>query len=431
MTPGEPQQSRGIIALFAQNPVAANILMFALLIGGLIVMGRTKAEVLPEIDPRMITVSVVYAGATPAEVEDAITKRIEDAVMGLEGIDRVTSTASEGNGTINLELSDFADENAVKEEVQSAVDSLADFPPQDAEAPRVTIASTVSSVMRLVITGDVSEKQLKQTAQSLRRGLLATDGVSIVTLQGARDYEIAIEVSEDDLSAFGLRIDQVAAAVRNSSINLALGTIRTSGGDVLLRADNEARDAEALGEIVVLSYSDGRRILLRDIATIRDAFVDVPLINVYNGEPAVFLQIDGASDEDSFDVRAAALEYLDTYVPPAGIEVLGVGDTTEVIGDRVNLLARNAIMGLALVFVFLALTLDLRLAVWTSVGIPAAFIGGFILFGQFTTINMTSLLGLIVVLGIVVGTRPDGSDASPPAVTVGLGPTGGSLAWRF
>ncbi|MEM9939418.1 MAG: efflux RND transporter permease subunit [Pseudomonadota bacterium] len=402
MTAGGASEQRGIIAMFAQNSVAANILMFGLLIGGLLVMGRTKAEILPEIDPRMVSITVEYPGATPAEVEDGITRRIEDAVMGLEGVDRVSSTASEGLGSINLELSDFADGESVKEEAQSAVDSLADFPPQDANEPRITLASSVSSVMRLVVVGDVSEKRLKQTAETLRRDMLAADGVSIITLQGARDYEIAIEVSEDDLSAYGLRIDQVAAAVRNSSVNLALGTIRTSGGDVLLRTDNEARDARALGEIVVVSFNDGRRILLRDIATIRDAFVDTPLSNTYNGAPAVFLQIDRASDEDAFDVKQAVSEFLETYKPPAGIEVLGVGDTTEVIGDRVNLLARNAIMGLSLVFVFLALTLDLRLAFWTSIGIPAAFIGGFILFGQFTTISMTSLLGLIVVLGIVV-----------------------------
>ena len=395
-------EPRGLIALFTRNAVAANLLMFVLLIGGLIVMGQTKAEVLPEIDPRMVSIAVEYPGATPAEVEDAITRRLEDAVLGLEGVDRVSSTASEGFGTVNLELSDFADAQSVKEEAQSAVDGLTDFPPQDANEPRISVASAVSSVMRLVVIGDVSEKRLKQAAETLRRDLISSDGISMVTLQGVRDYEVSIEVSEDDLSAYGLRIDQVANAVRASSVSLSLGTIRTSGGDILLRTDNEARDAEALANVIVLSDTGGQRVRLGDISTIRDGFVEVPLVNTYNGKPAAFLQIDRATDEDAFDVREAVARFFETYTPPSGIEVTGVADSTEIIGDRVNLLARNAIMGLALVFVFLALTLDLRLAVWTSIGIPAAFIGGFILFGQFTTINMTSLLGLIVVLGIVV-----------------------------
>ncbi|MEO1360772.1 MAG: efflux RND transporter permease subunit, partial [Pseudomonadota bacterium] len=215
---------RGLIALFAQNSVAANILMFALLVGGIIIMGQTKSEILPEIDPRMVTISVEYPGATPAEIEDGITRRVEDAVIGIEGVDRVSSTAAENLGTINLELNDFVDAQAVKEEAQSAIDALADFPPQDANQPRVSVASATSSVMRLVVTGNVSEKRLKQSAEALRRDLLSADGISLVTLQGVRDYEISIEVSEDDLSSYGLRIDQVAAAVRNSSLNLSLGT---------------------------------------------------------------------------------------------------------------------------------------------------------------------------------------------------------------
>jgi multidrug efflux pump subunit AcrB len=398
----DAQKPRGIIAWFAQNAVAANLLMFAMLIGGLIVMSRTNAEVLPQIDPRAISISVEYPGATPQEVEDSITRRIEDAVMGLEGVDRVSSTASENLGSVTLELNDFANAQSVKEDVQSAVDQIQDFPPVDAKEPRVTVVETVSSVMRLVIAGDVGESALKQAAETLRRDLLADDGISRVTLQGARAYEIAIEVSEDALRAYDLRIEQVAAAVRASSVNLSLGTVRTSGGDVLLRTESEARDAAAFADIVVISDRDGQRVRLGEIATIRDGFVEAPLINTYNGEPAVFLQIDRAGDEDAFDVREAVADYLETYKPPAGVEVLSVGDTTEIVGDRINLLTRNALMGLALVFVFLALTLDLRLAFWTCIGIPSAFLGGFMIFGQFTTINMTALLGLIVVLGIVV-----------------------------
>jgi multidrug efflux pump subunit AcrB len=397
----EPSQN-GVIGWFVQNSVAANLLMFALLIGGLIMIGRTSSETLPEIDPRMITVSVEYPGATPSDVEDSITKRVEDAVMGLAGVDRVTSVASEGIGTINVELDDFSNAQSVKEDVQGAVDRLQDFPPQDANEPRVTIAKTVSSVVRLIVTGNVGERELKEAAEGLKRDLLGTEGVSIVTLQGARDYEISIEISEDTLRQYNLSLEQVAAAIRASSANLSLGTVRTSGGDILLRSDNEARDADAFANIIVLSGSDGQRVRLGDISVIRDGFVEAPFVNKFNGLPAVFLQIDRSSDEDAFDVKAAVGTFLETHDAPSGIEIILTGDDTQVISDRINLLVRNAIMGLALVFVFLALTLDMRLAFWTTVGIPVAFLGGFIVFGQFVTINMITLLGLIMVLGIVV-----------------------------
>lgn len=401
MSTAEPT-ARGIIAWFAQNAVAANLLMASLLVGGLIVMGGMNAEVLPPIDPRAITITVAYPGATPEEVEDAITRRVEDAVLGLEGVDRMSSAATEGVGTITLELDDFADAQSVKDEAQSAVDRIADFPPADAEEPEITIAKAISSVMRLVVVGDVGEHALKRTGETLRRELLAREGISVATLQGTRNYELSIEVSEDTLREYGIGIDQVAAAIRTTSVNLSAGAVRTAGGDVLLRTNTEARDADAFAAIVVLSDAEGQRVRLGDIATIRDGFAEDRLINTYDGRPAVFIQIDRSQDEDAFAVREAVIAFLAGYEPPAGVDVIVASDSTEVIGDRINLLVRNALMGLALVFAFLALTLDLRLAFWTSVGIPVAFLGGTILYGQFVTINMTALLGLIIVLGIVV-----------------------------
>lgn len=395
-------EPKGIIAWFAQNSVAANLLMFALFSVGLMVISQTKTEVFPPIDPRTISISVEYPGATPEEIEDSITRRIEDAVMGLEGVERVNSSAAESFGSVTLELNDFINAQSVKEEAQSAVDQLLDFPPEDANEANVSIAKPISAVMRLVVSGAVSEKQLKQSAESLRRHLLTEEDVSMITLQGARDYEIAIEISQNQLQEYDLRIEQVAAAIRASSVNLSLGTVRTSGGDILLRTSNEARDAEAFNEIIILSDADGRLLTLGDIATIDDGFIESELINSYQGNPAVFLQVNRAEDEDAFAVKQAIEEGLSTFLMPDGIQAVSVADTTIVVNDRINLLLRNAVIGLALVFVFLALTLDLRLAFWTSVGIPAAFIGGFIIIGQFTSINMTSLFGLIIVLGIVV-----------------------------
>ncbi|MEN0651759.1 MULTISPECIES: efflux RND transporter permease subunit [Hyphobacterium] len=403
MSTGEkPISGAGIVGWFAQNAVAANVLMVILIAAGLITIARTNAEVFPTIDPRTITVSVIYGGASPDEIESSITRRAEEAIIGIEGVRRVSSRAVEGSGTVTVELTDFADASTVADEVQSAIDQLVDFPPENAEAPVVRVVSVASNVVRLVVTGDVGELALRRAAERLERDLIALENVTTVTIQGARDYEISIEISQSVLRQYGLTIEQVSNAIRATSVNLSGGSVRTSAGDILLRTDEEVQDAGEFGEIVILSDFEGQRVRLRDIATIRDGFEDAQLINSFNGRPAIFLQVARSESEDAFDVGNAVEDYVSAYRPAPGLEVLVVGDDTERISDRINLLVRNALMGLALVFVFLSVTLDLRLAFWTTVGIPVAFIGGFLIFGQFTTINMTALFGLIMVLGIVV-----------------------------
>ncbi|MEL6302716.1 MAG: efflux RND transporter permease subunit [Pseudomonadota bacterium] len=399
-----PSSSNGnsLIAWFAGNSVAANLLMFFLLVGGFLALRQTNSEVLPPIDPRLVSVRVVFPGATPVDVEDGVTRRIEEAVSGLEGVARVSSSAVEGLGSVTLELDDFAIPASVRDDVRSSINRLVDFPPEDAEEPQITILKPTSAVARLVVVGDVSERALKSAGEEIERGLLAADGISIVTLQGTRKYEISIEVAPDKLERYGLGIDQVANAIRAESLNLSAGTVRTSGGDILLRTNTEAREASAFEDLVIVSDATGRRVRLGELATVRDGFEELPLSNTYNGKPAVFVQVDRSVDEDAFAVRDAVVGFLEEFAPPPGIDVFVTSDETETVADRINLLARNGLLGLVLVFVFLSLTLDLRLAFWTSVGIPVAFLGGVILFGQFTSINMTSLMGLILVLGIVV-----------------------------
>ena len=256
--------------------------------------------------------------------------------------------------------------------------------------------------MRLVVVGDVSEYALRQAAEDLEQALIGKDGVSVVTMQGVRDFEISIEIPQSVLEQFNLDIGDIADAIQAASVNVSGGTIRSPSGDILLRANTEAGEAADYGRVVVLSDFDGRRVLLSDIATIRDGFADDGLINTYNEKPAIFLQIDRAGDEDAFAVASAVRDLLDTYRPASGVDVIVTSDETESILDRINLLSRNGLLGFALVFVFLSLVLDLRLAFWATLGIPTAFLGGFIFFTTFTTINMITLFGLIMVLGIVV-----------------------------
>ncbi|MEO1251838.1 MAG: efflux RND transporter permease subunit [Pseudomonadota bacterium] len=392
----------GLFGWFIGNSVAANLLMLFMIGGGYFAATNLKTETFPEIDPHQIRITVPYPGATPAEVEQAITKRVEEAVLGIDGVDRVRSSAAENSGRVTIELKDFVDSQIVKDDVEAAVDQLADFPPAEAERPQVVVVEPPSTVMRLAIFGDLTELELRAAAERVEDDLLLLEDVTDVKLFGVRSREISIEVSESVLRQYGLSLGQVAAAVNRASLDLSGGTLRTSGGEILLRTDAERRVGPAFNDIVVFSDERGRDIRLGEIANVIDGFEDGDLINTYQGSPAAFIDVEAGDDQDAFDVSGAVRGMLENYAPPAGASVAIVNDDTLIVADRLNLLVRNAIMGLALVFVFLAISLDLRLAFWTSVGILVAFMGAFLIIGQFTTINMITLFGLIVVLGLVV-----------------------------
>lgn len=392
----------GLFGWFVGNSVSANLLMILMIVGGLSAINSLQTETFPEIDPRQILVTVPYPGATPSEVEDAITQRVEEAVLGIEGVERVRSSAAEGAGTVTLELKDFVDAQVVKDDVDAAVNQLGAFPPAEAERPQITIVDAPSDVMRLAIFGNLDEIGLRSAAEMVEAELLGLPEVTNIALSGVRSREISIEVSEANLRAFGLSFTEVANAVQRASVNLSAGTVRTSGGEILLRTDTERRSGEEFGDILIRSDEQDRRILLRDVATVIDGFEDGDLINLYQGRPAVFIDIESADDQDAFDVVGSIKGFLATYQPPADTAVAIVSDNTVIIGERLNLLIRNGITGLALVFVFLALSLDLRLAFWTSAGIFIAFLGGFLIIGEFASINMVTLFGLIITLGLVV-----------------------------
>ena len=404
MPPNEDKSlGGGLIGWFIQNPVAANLLMIVLLIGGVLMAGNLRTQVFPTIQPGVVTVSVPYPGATPAEVEDGVTRRVEEAVLGIDGVKRVSSTASENLGVVTIELADFADQQIVKDDVQSAVERLADFPPENAERETVSVPKATASVVSLVVVGNVTPLELRQAAEDLERELLTQNGVSLVGLAGDRDYEIAIEVSEDTLQKFELSIDDVSRAVRAGSLDLAGGSIRTQSGEYLLRTNQRRLTGDGFETIVVRNLEDGSQILLGDIANVRDGFSRSELKNTYNGRPAIFVEVSRAEAEDIMTVKAAVDAFMDSYVPPAGIEVIEFRDQTNILNERVNLLLRNALFGFALVFLFLVLMLDLKLAFWVCIGISTAFMGGFMLFGAAgVTITMVSLFGLIIVLGLVV-----------------------------
>lgn len=399
----ESQGRDGLIGWFIRNPVASNLLMVVLLFGGFLAAGNMRSQVFPTIDPGIITITVPYPGATPAEVEEGITRRVEEAVLGIDGVKKVTSVASENVGTVNVEVQDFADKQIVKDDIQSAVERLAQFPPENAERFVVASAEPTAGVVSLVVIGDVTPMELRKAAEDLERDLLTQPGVSLVGLAGDRDYEISIEVSEDTLRNYGLSFSEVASAVRASSLDLAGGSLLTQGGEILLRTNQLRETGNEFESIVVRTAADGSQILLSDIAVVRDGFTREQVVNRYNGRPAIFVEVSRAEAEDVLKVKAAVDAFLATYTPPPGIEIVEFRDQTAILKERVNLLLRNALFGFALVFMFLILMLDLKLAIWVCVGITTAFLGGFMLFGAAgVTITMVSLFGLIIVLGLVV-----------------------------
>ena len=393
----------GIVNYFAGNLVAANLMMALMLIGGALSITSLNSQFFPTIDPAVINVTVPYPGATPAEVEEGVTRRAEEAVFGIEGVDRVVSKASENSGSLSIDLKDFVDGKKVKDDIEAAIDQIADFPPADAEEPNIVRIETLNEVMTIVVYSDRSEKHLRRGAEELEQALLALPSVSLVNTVGTRDYEISIEVSEDSLRQYGMTIDDVANAVRASSINLSSGELRTDAGDLLLRTDTKRQTGDEFKDIVLRARADGTLLRLGDVATINDGFVDVDLINQFNGRSSVVLAIKASVSEDMLQIAQDIKDMLSEYDPLPGITAEIWNDQSAVLKDRLNLLVRNGLLGFVLVFLFLVIMLDLRLAIWVAMGVPISFFGAFLFFDSLgVNINMVSLFALIIVLGIVV-----------------------------
>lgn len=397
------QPERGIVAYFAQNSVAANLIMALMLIGGLIAGVALNAQVFPTLNPGIITVTVPYPGATPSEVEEAITRRVEEAVLGIEGIDEVRSSAAENIGRVTIELKDSVDDKEVKDDVEAAVERIADFPPENAEQPEIERAETVSDVMTLVVTSDLGDINLRDAAEYLADQLLTLPNVTLVSLMGAKDLEIAVEVDEQALRQFDLSINQVAQAIRSSSINLSAGELRTDAGDLLLRTNQKRMFGTEFSDIVLRADPDGSILRLGDVATIRDGFVDDPVIQEFNGQRSLLVKVEKSEAEDALLIAGEIKTFLADFQPPSGAKVQVWDDQTDILSQRLSLLIRNGLLGFALVFLFLVIMLDLRLATWVAMGVPISFLGAFLFFAPFgVNINMISLFGLIIVLGIVV-----------------------------
>ena len=392
------------VSWMAKNHVAANLLMGFIMLSGLLSMLQTKRETFPEMSLDQVQIQIPYLGATPAEVEEAVCKRVEERVRGLEGVRRVRSTAAEGMGVVRVEIERGVDISKLLDDIKNEVDRIDTFP-AETEEPVIKELTRRNQVIDVVLYGDVDEKALKIVAELVRDDLRTSRVISQVELSGVRVDEISIEISEEALRRYGLTFAQVADAVRRTSIDLPAGSVESEDGEILLRTQGLMRFGREYEDIVVLTRPDGTALKLRDISTVVDGFEDNDLVSRFNGQPAAVVSAYRTGDQNALDISSYVHEYVEEkrLALPAGIHIDSARDDASILRSRMDLLIRNARLGLVLVFICLSLFLDLRLAFWVMMGIPISFLGAFVLMEPFdASINMLSLFAFIVALGIVV-----------------------------
>ena len=395
---------RGIIYWFARNGVVANLLLVVIAAAGLLSVGNLRQEVFPEFSLDAVSVTAEYRGAAPEEVEEAICVRVEEAIQDLEGIKKITSRATEGRGSVTIEVQPEYDVREVLTDVKTKVDAIDTFP-QDVEKPVISEVTGRYQVINVAIAGNAELAMLKRLGERVRDELIALPEISQAELLNAPPYEISIEVSEEALRRWGLTFDDIANAVRRYSVDLPGGSVKTELGEVLLRTEGQAYSGDEYARLPLLTRPDGTSILLSDVATVVDGFEDIAVSGTLDGLPKVEVLVYRIGDQSAISVAAAVKGYVARAAQtlPEGIAIDTWQDGSALLESRINLLVRNGLSGLVLVFVVLALFLRLRLAFWVTLGIPVSFLGAIACMGLFdVSISMVSLFSFILVLGIVV-----------------------------
>lgn len=394
----------GAIAWMVRNPVAANLLMLLLLVGGLLFARQIKQEIFPEFSLDMINVSVAYPGASPEEVEQGIVFAVERAVQGLEGVEEITSTSSEGRGQITIEAMEGADVQRLLSDVKNEVDSISTFP-EEAEDPMISEVSHRRDVLSLMLYGNQDPVILRELAEQLREELLVSEDITQAELREVSGLQISVEVSQDKLRAYGLTLETVAQRLGSASVDLPGGGIKSDSGEVLVRMKDRKDYGQEFARTPIITGGNGTQILLEDIATVIDGFEDTDIRTTYDGKPAVRVDVYRVGDQTPGSVAAAAREIANTFRKrlPGSVDVTVVNDMSRIFNQRMSLLLKNGYLGLGLVFVLLALFLEPKLAFWVAMGIPISFLGSFLILQWVgVSINMISMFAFLIALGIVV-----------------------------
>ncbi len=388
----------------AANPVAANIVMLFFLIGGLYWGTQIKQEVFPEFERDEVRVSVSYPGAGPEEIVDGIILPIEEALSALEGIEQVHSRAVEGRGTVTVEALIDTDLQQLSIDIKNEVDRISSFP-VDAEEPVVTIPARRRSVITVILYGQLPEHVLRESAEMVRDKLQLDPLLSQLELQGERPLEIAVNISQETIRAYGLSMQEVGRQIRAGSLDLPGGTVKTSGGHVQLRVKERRDVGREFESIPIISTVDGTQLRLGDIAEITDGFEETEYAMQYNSLPALGVEVFRVGNQGPIEIADAVRAQVEYFrqVLPDGLQLDIVNDRSQIYKQRLNLLLKNGFLGLTLVFLLLGVFLELRLAFWVTMGIPVSFLGSLLFLPSLdTSINMVSLFAFIVSLGIVV-----------------------------
>ncbi len=393
-----------MIAWFARHQTAANLLMAAIMILGLTAVGGLKRETLPEIQSDEVQVQVIYRGATPEEVEDAVCRRLEDAIEGVVNLEELSCEALEGVGTATAMMLEGADMTRFLDDVKSEVDAIDDFPEQ-VELPVVTELGRTEPVISVAVTGPADVLDLKAYAEDLRDRLLAGTDVAEVTVSGFSDRHIRIEVPAWRLRQYGLSASDIADAVGRQSQGMPAGRLEGRAEDLLLRFDDQRKRAEDFSDLIVVSGSTGASLRLGDIASITDRFDRDEDKVLYDGERAAMLDIAKTREQDVLDILAQVRDFIEVEqgAVPAGVTLALTQDRASIVQDRLDMLLRNGAQGLALVFAVLWLFFGMRYSFWVAAGLPVSFLGALFLLPMLgVTINMISMVGLLIGIGLLM-----------------------------
>lgn len=394
-----------MIAWFTRNGVAANLIMMVLVVGGIASYFFVKRELFPQFSLDLVTVRVPYLGASPEEVEESVIIRIEEAIQSIDGIKEMSSIAQEGYGSVTVTVDKGYDLAKVKDEIKTRVDAITTLP-VNTERPIIDEPLIPKEVIRISVFGDASEKEIKKIADRVRDELVEFSGISQADVQGVRDYEISIEVSENTLRNYNLTFDQLVQAVRGSSIDLPGGLIKAEGGEITLRTKEQAYVGTDFREIILVTDPDGGRLTLGDVATITDGFAEQDIITKFNGKPAAIVLVKEVGSENPLEISKYVYEYVENATNrwiPDGVQLEAWSDSSFYLQGRIDMLIQNGFIGFLLVLVSLAIFLRPSLAFFVAIGIPISFLATIAIAPILgITINLLSLFAFILVLGIVV-----------------------------
>lgn len=395
---------KAMLEWMADNHVATNLFMIFIIFIGFMSLKTVNVEVFPEVANDMVQIQVPYPGASPDEIEESINVKIEEQLKSLEGIDRITSTANENVGVVNAELSLGEDVTEMKDKIKSEIDRIITFP-ENAEEPIVKEALRKVEVIQVAVYGAADELTRKQMINKVRDDLLEFEEISQISLEAVREYEISINVSEEKLRAYNLTFDQVTQAIRMGSLDLPGGKVTTKTGEILLRTKALGYKKSDYENIILSSDLRGTTLRIKDVAEVIDGFEDSDLVASFNGQPVAMAKIFRVGDESAVGIADAVHSYIASVENdfPEGVKISAWRDQSRILKSRIDLLVTNAMQGLALVIICLALFLEIRLAMWVTVGIVISFVGSFFFMSAYdASINMISLFAFILVIGIVV-----------------------------